>query len=136
MKLNKYLTITIVSIAVLIQLTIITVLLFSAHSYLAHYLLVKISLFFPLWQIYLFHFLVTALLYTFVNYKHSKGNSQIFNTFMAGTLFKMVLAIVFLLPLLLAKTDNKEPDVFNFFIPYFLFLAFEVYSLTKLLNKK
>jgi hypothetical protein len=48
---------------------------------------------------------------------------------------KMVLAILFLLPLLLSSLDDKIPDVFNFFIPYFIFLIFEIYSITSLLKE-
>jgi len=55
---------------------------------------------------------------------------------MGFTLLKMILAIVFLLPVFLSETENKQPDVFNFFIPYFLYLFFEVYSLTTFLQKK
>jgi hypothetical protein len=47
----------------------------------------------------------------------------------------MTVAILFLLPLLLSDFENKQPDVFNFFIPYFLYLFFEVYSVTKFLQK-
>ena len=36
----------------------------------------------------------------------------------------------------LSDFEDKQPDVFNFFIPYFLFLFFEVYSLTRFLQKK
>lgn len=120
----------------LIQLATLTLVLFGIHAYLAHYFFADTVFFFSLWQIYLFHFLITTFLFTIVNYKQSKGNPPIFNTFMLGTLLKMLLSMVFLAPLLLAKTENKEPDVFNFFIPYFIFLIFEVFSLTKLLNKK
>lgn len=119
----------------LIKITIITVLIFGIHTYLAHYFLADIILFFSLWQIYIFQFVVTTIIYTIINYKHSTGNKLIFNTFMAGTLLKMLFSMIFLVPLFLAKTENKEPDVFNFFIAYFLFLIFEVISLNKLLNR-
>jgi uncharacterized membrane protein YcgQ (UPF0703/DUF1980 family) len=110
--------------------------LFAIHSYLLAHLAENIHFIIPLWQIYIFHFVVTTLLYTVINYKYSKGKTEIFNTFMGFTLLKMVLAILFLLPVFLSETENKQPDVFNFFIPYFLFLFFEVYSLTSFLQKK
>lgn len=53
---------------------------------------------------------------------------------MASTLLKMILVIVFLLPLLMIEVKDKKPDVFNFFIAYFLFLIFEVYSIAKFLQ--
>ncbi|WP_445954882.1 hypothetical protein [Yeosuana sp.] len=120
----------------LIQLVIISLLLFAVHGYLLHYFAGHVRFFFPLWQVYAFHFIVTLLVYSFVNYKFSKGKTEIFNTFMILTLLKMVLAIVFLLPLIVSDVEEKQPDVFNFFIPYFLYLFFEVYSLTAFLQKK
>jgi hypothetical protein len=74
------------------------------------------------------------LLYTIINYKYSKDKTTVFNVFMISTLLKMVLVIVFLLPLVMGEVKDKKPDVFNFFIAYFIFLIFEVYSITKFLN--
>ena len=120
----------------LIQAIIVTLLLFAVHFYILHHFAKDVTLFFPLWQIYAFHFVVTTLLYSIINYRWSSGKKDIFNVFMIVTFFKMALSIVFLLPLILSDFENKQPDVFNFFIPYFLFLFFEVYSLTKFLQKK
>ena len=118
-----------------IKLLIVSGLLFGIHSYLLHYFAGDTAFFFPVWQVYAFHIIVTFLLFTVINYKYSKGNTQIFNTFMVSTFLKMILAILFLLPLLLSDFENKQLDVFNFFIPYFLFLFFEVYTLTAFLSK-
>lgn len=123
-------------ISFIIQNVVFTIFLFVAHRYLLSYFAENMSFFFPVWQIYMFHFIITTALYTIINYKYSKGKTDIFNTFMLSTFLKMVLAILFLLPLLLSELDNKQPDVFNFFIPYFLYLFFEVFSLTKFLNKR
>ena len=119
----------------LIQNVVFTLILLGAHSYLLSHFTVEKTFFFPIWQIYVFHFIITSALYSVINYKYSKGKTDIFNTFMLSTFLKMILAIVFLLPLLLSDIENKQPDVFNFFIPYFLYLFFEVYSLTKFLKK-
>lgn len=119
----------------IIQLIVVSAILFGVHSYLLHYFAGDTNFFFPIWQVYLFHIIVTFLLFTVINYKYSKGSTQIFNTFMVSTFLKMILAILFLLPLLLSDFENKQSDVFNFFIPYFLFLFFEVYTLTAFLSK-
>lgn len=118
----------------LIQLLILTVTLFAVHSYLSFYFAKEI-LFFSLWQVYIFHFFVTLLIYSVINYQDSVGKKQIFNSFMISTILKMILAVLFLLPLLMSTFENKKPDVFNFFIPYFIYLAFEVYSLNRILQK-
>jgi phosphatidylglycerophosphate synthase len=123
-------------ITFLIQLLIISLLLYAVHSYILYYFANGTSLFFPLWQIYTFLIIVTLLLYSVINYRVSKGKTEIFNGFMISTFLKMILAIVFLSPLLLSNEVNKQPDVFNFFIPYFLYLFFEVYSITIFLQKK
>lgn len=112
-----------------------TLLLFAIHAYLLHYFARETIFFFPIWQIYAFLAIITFVFYTIINYRHSKGKKEVFNIFMGGTLLKMVLSIVFLLPLILSDFENKQSDVFNFFIPYFLFLFFEVYALTSFLQK-
>lgn len=119
----------------LLQLIGISVLLFAVHSYLLHYFAQSYSFFFPLWHIYTFHLFITLVLYTIINYRFSSGKTDIFNLFMVMTFMKMVLAILFLLPVILSDIENKQPDVFNFFIPYFLYLFFEVFALTRFLQK-
>ena len=119
----------------LLQLLGVSVLLFAIHSYLLYHFAQEVNFFFPVWQIYAFHLFVTLLFYTIINYRFSSGKKDIFNLFMVLTFLKMILAILFLLPLLLSDFENKQPDVFNFFIPYFLYLFFEVFALTRFLQK-
>lgn len=120
----------------LLQNLAVSLIIFGIHSYLISYLASDFDFFFPLWQIYLFHFAITTVLYTIINYKYSNGKTDIFNTFMVITMLKMTISVLFLLPLLLSDFEKKQPDVFNFFIPYFLYLFFEVYSVTQFLQKK
>ena len=120
----------------LLQLIGLTLVLFITHSYLHHYFSNSNPLFFPIWLIYIFHFFVTTTLYTAVNYRHSFVQESIFNLFMGMTLLKMIFSIVFLLPLFLSDFESKKLDVVNFFASYFLFLFFEILSLTKLLQKQ
>jgi hypothetical protein len=119
----------------LLLLTILSVLLYGIHSYILSYFGTELKLFFPIWHIYVFHFVVTTLFYTVINYRFSEGQKDIFVLFMASTLIKMFLSILFLLPVILSDLERKQADVFNFFIPYFLYLGFEVYAITKFLQK-
>lgn len=120
----------------LLFITILSVILFGVHSYLLFHFGSKLNLFFPVWQIYVFNIVVTTLFYTIINYRFSEGQKNVLILFMASTLIKMFLAILFLLPLLLSDLDKKQWDVFNFFIPYFFYLAFEVLSITKFLQNQ
>ncbi|MEH6536916.1 MAG: hypothetical protein V7719_11015 [Psychroserpens sp.] len=120
----------------LIQLIALTALLFGAHGYLNYHFAKEVILFFPLWQIYVFHIITVVIIYTLINYRDSIGKTEVFNTFILGMLFKMILTMVFLLPWVLSKPEQKGVDLANFFIPYFIFLAFEVYSVVKFLQKK
>lgn len=118
----------------LLKLGLLTILVFGVHFYLFENFFSEITLFFPIWQIYIFHITTVVLIYSVINYKFSNGNTMIFNYFMIGTLVKMILAFLFLLPLLVSELETKKPDVLNFFIPYFIFLAFEVFSVNFFLN--
>ena len=120
----------------LIQLIVLSVLLFGIHTYLNFHFAKDIILFFPLWHIYVFHIVTVVIIYTLINYRESIGKTEVFNAFILGMLLKMILTIVFLLPWILSKPDQKGYDLANFFIPYFIFLAFEVYSITRIIQKK
>ncbi|WP_298550578.1 hypothetical protein [uncultured Algibacter sp.] len=120
----------------LIQLIALSVLLFGVHSYLNFHFVKGVVLFFPLWHIYVFHVVTIIIIYTLINYRESIGKTEVFNTFILGMLLKMVLIMVFLLPWILSKPEQKGNDLANFFIPYFVFLTFEVYSVTRILQKK
>lgn len=120
----------------LLQLIGLTLVLLIIHAYLHHYFSNSNPPFFPIWQVYIFHFFVTTILFTIVNYRFSFVQKSILNLFMGMTLLKMIFSIVFLLPLFLSDFESKKLDVVNFFAPYFLFLFFEILSLTKLLQKQ
>lgn len=120
----------------LIQLLALSALLFGIHSYLSFHFAKNIVLFFPLWHIYVFHIITVVIVFSVINYRDAIGKTEVFNAFILGMLLKMILALLFLLPWILSKPEQKGFDLANFFIPYFIFLAFEVYSVTQILQKK
>lgn len=120
----------------LLKLGLLTLIVAGVHLYLFESFFSDMGLFFPIWQIYVFHFITVLLIYSVINYRFSNGNTIVFNYFMIGTLIKMILAFLFLLPFLLSDFESKKPDVINFFMPYFIFLAFEVFSVNFFLNKQ
>jgi hypothetical protein len=66
-------------ISFLTQCGLFAIALYSIHSYLLHYFAAKTMFLFPLWHIYIFNFATTALLYTIINHKYSKGKDTVFN---------------------------------------------------------
>lgn len=123
-------------IKVVAQAVLITAVLFFIHNTIISTAFPKLVLILPLYKIYLFHLIVTTVVIVVVNYKSLQKGSNVFNVFMLFTFVKMILALVFLLPVFLSTAKNRNTDAINFFIPYFIYLAFEVFVITKLLQKQ
>ncbi|MEO6347148.1 MAG: hypothetical protein ABIO60_04480 [Aquaticitalea sp.] len=123
-----------VTTSFLIKLIIFTLVLFGIHFYILNQFFDG-TLHFPLWTIYLFNAVMVFLVFSIILYKNKQGSDKMYQLFLGLTILKMVLAIVFLLPLFLGKSDHAQLEVINFFIPYFLFLGFEIFSLNKFLQK-
>jgi len=105
--------------------------LWAVHYYILFNFFPDTQLYFPLWTIYVFNTVLVFIVYAVINQKVSKGSEKAFQIFLILTMIKMVLAIVFLLPVFTGKVDNMKLEVFNFFIPYFFFLGFEIFALNK-----
>jgi hypothetical protein len=118
----------------IVKLLLFTIFLFIVHFYTLNQFFDGI-LYFPVWTIYVFNAVLVFLVYTIITYKNKKGSKNMYQLFLGLTTLKMILAIVFLLPLFLGKSDHAQLEVINFFIPYFLFLGFEIFSLNKFLQK-
>ena len=117
-----------------IKLIGFAVLLFAVHYYVLSQFF-EGTLHFPIWTIYAFNAVMVFLVFTIINYKSKQGNKKTYQLFLSLTILKMILAIVFLLPLFLGKSEHAQLEVVNFFIPYFIFLGFEIFSLNKFLQK-
>lgn len=118
-----------------IKLIAFTLILFILH-FMVNQNFIQADLYYSLPVIYLFHFLATLMVYIFLvvvykNYKDFTGYA-----FMGGSLFKMLAAVVFLLPMMLNNSDDAFVNLLSFFIPYFLFLFFETFYAVKLINSK
>ena len=118
----------------IVKLLLFTIFLFIVHFYTLNQFFDG-TLYFPVWTIYVFNAVLVFLVYTIITYKNKKGSKNMYQLFLGLTTLKMILAIVFLLPLFLGKSDHAQLEVINFFIPYFLFLGFEIFSLNKFLQK-
>lgn len=119
-----------------VQLLVLTGCLFLLHTHLLSSFVAEISLVLPLWKIYVFHGITVFIVFFIINYRYSIGNTTVFNAFILLMIAKMIFVIIFLLPLFFSNSSHKIIEATNFFIPYFLFLAFEVYSINKFLTNK
>jgi hypothetical protein len=120
----------------MVQLLIGGALLYLLHAYLLNALQPDNEFVIPLWNTYLFHFISVLIVYSIINFRFSNGKTQVFNPFILLMILKMFLVVVFLLPLFVSEAPNKVSDAINFFIPYFIFLGFEVYSINQFLAAK
>ena len=117
----------------LVKLIGFALLLWAVH----YYILIQFfdgDLQIPLWLIYAFNTIMVLLVFGVMRYNSDKGKDMM-KLFLGFTGLKMVLAIVLLLPLFLQRSEHTQLEVFNFFIPYFLFLTFEIFSLNTFLQK-
>lgn len=118
------------------QFLLLAVAIFGAHSYIISQFFSDKEFYFPLWTIYLFNSVLVIILFLVLFFKVQGGYEKAYQLFLILTLGKMVLAIVFLLPLFFEKTTTPRADVINFFVPYFLFLGFEIWTLNNFLKKQ
>jgi hypothetical protein len=116
------------------KLIIFAIVLFGIHFYILSQFF-EGQLHFPLWTIYAFNAVLVFIVYSVLRFKASQGSNKMYQLFLGLTIAKMALAIVFLLPLFFGKSEHSQLEVINFFIPYFLFLGFEIFNLNKFLQK-
>lgn len=112
-----------------------TVVLYGLHKYFQYFFFKSIELYHPIYSIYLFLFVSLVGLFYFIIKAALVKPETIFTTFAVGSLIKSAVVILFFLPLFFKKTPNLDYTVFNFFIPYFLFIFYEIYLLIKLFNR-
>ena len=118
----------------ILTLLFVTVLLSGVHYYILSQFFDG-DLYFPIWTIYTFNAVLVFGVYLILKYKSKQGSDKMYQFFLGLTMLKMALAIVFLLPLFFGKSNHSQLEVVNFMIPYFLYLAFEIFSLNKFLQK-
>lgn len=118
-----------------IKLIAFTLILFILH-FVVNENFIEADLYYTLPVIYLFHFFATLLVYILLTVVYDKFKDYTGYAFMGGSLFKMLAAVIFLLPMMLNNSDYAFVNLLSFFIPYFLFLFFETFYAVKLINTK
>ncbi|WP_235498558.1 hypothetical protein [Flavobacterium sp. Leaf359] len=94
------------------------------------------AFFYQVWSIYTFHIAATLLIYLFLLFVNKNFFDKTGFAFLAGSVIKMMAAVVFLIPLIKADVNDPIIDVTAFFIPYFLFLFFETFFAIRLINNR
>ncbi|MBP1222133.1 uncharacterized membrane protein YcgQ (UPF0703/DUF1980 family) [Flavobacterium sp. 1355] len=112
-----------------------SIVLFASQYFVMQSLSSQFSFFYSAWSIYIFNIVSTFVVYLLLIYVNKTFPTYTGLTFLGASLFRMMAAVVFLIPFI--KSDIKDPitDVSTFFIPYFLFLLFETYFTIRLINK-
>ncbi len=116
-------------------LLLLTVVLFSIQNIIIGSLAETFIFFYPVWQIYVFHFLVTLIILSVLYLVSKKSPNHIGYVFMGFILFKMAASVIFLIPLIKMKDVSKIPDFISFFAPYFIYLLFEILITLELLKR-
>lgn len=112
----------------------ITLLLHGAQYGVQKNIFDSIPFYYSTHAIYLFHFFVTLIILTGLIAVKNTFYEKTGFAFMAFSLLKMLASIIFLLPLIQEENIDYIPDVLAFFIPYFLYLLFEIFYAIKILN--
>lgn len=115
-------------------LSVVTVVLFAIHTFVIDSLSNEFYFDYPVWSIYAFHFFVTALIFGLLSWVGRHLPYYVGYTFMGTILFKMIFALVFLLPLIQTTEFPRKPDFFSFFIPYFIYLLLEIVLTMRILE--
>ena len=110
----------------ILLLFLFTLLFYTIHWYIDLQFFDELNLIMPIYTIYIFNFITVLIIYSVMNYRYSIGKIEILPLFLGATLFKMILAIIFLLPILLKPNENASLETLNFFIPYFTYLAWKL----------
>ena len=113
-----------------------SIVLFFIQNYVIGSFFQNSTFFYSTWSIYLFHLVITLISYGFLLFVNRTFADKTGFAFMGFSLFKMMAAIVFLIPLIQSDLESQIPDVSAFFIPYFLYLFFETLFAVRLLSKQ
>lgn len=112
-----------------------SIVLFFIQNYIIGSFFQNSTFFYSTWSIYLFHLVITLISYGFLLFVNRTFADKTGFAFMGFSLFKMMAAIVFLIPLIQSDLESQIPDVSAFFISYFLYLFFETLFAVRLLSK-
>ncbi|CAD0006531.1 hypothetical protein [Flavobacterium chungangense] len=112
-----------------------SIVLFASQYLVMQSLSSQFNFFYSAWSIYMFNVVATFAVYLLLIYVNKTFPTYTGFTFLGASLFRMMAAVLFLIPFIKSDVKNPITDVSSFFIPYFLFLLFETYFTIRLINK-
>lgn len=112
-----------------------SIVLFALQYFLMQSLSPKLIFFYSTWSIYLFNMAATFLIYLLLVFVNKNFSTYTGFAFLGTSFIRMMAAVVFLIPFIKSNAIDPIIDITTFFIPYFLFLLFEVYFTIRLINK-
>jgi len=109
---------------------LLTIGLYLIHNQILkdHVFIIKIR------NIYFFFLIINTLEYLNLYFVSKFSFDKTGFTFMTLSVLKMLISVIFLLPIFQSKNENLIPEVINFFIPYFIFLITEMVFSLKLIQ--
>lgn len=115
----------------------LTIILFFSHKFIISNYSNYNEAFYKIESIYIFHLLVTLIIcLSLILVKNSFYDKTGF-AFMTLSVLKMLASILFLLPLIQQEYGIPMLDIATFFIPYFIFLFYEIiFSISLLKSEK
>jgi uncharacterized membrane protein YcgQ (UPF0703/DUF1980 family) len=113
-----------------------SIVLFVTQYFAMQSLSDKFVFLYSAWSIYLFNIIATFLVYLFLIFVNNNFENYTGFAFLGASFFRMMAAILFLIPLIKGNVKSPIVDLSTFFIPYFLFLLFETYFTIRLINKR
>ena len=123
-------------VGVLTKLAVFGVCLFAVHYLLARAFPVCAAE--GIYEAHLFLFVLIAvvmLVLKFIFKKMTQKQGLFGYAFMASSLVKMALAVVFLIPIIKLEADYRIAYAIQFFVLYFAYLIMEVVLVAKLLKQ-
>jgi len=120
----------------LISLSLVTAILFVAQYFITVNFFKTTEFYYGVPAIYAFMVLSTLIIYLILLWIHHNFSENTGFAFMGASLLKMLAAVLFLLPMILARLEDDIENIFAFFIPYFFYLIFETIQAVRLINSK
>lgn len=114
----------------------LTLILFLVQYFFVEHLKENFIFFYSTISIYLFHFFVSIGIFIFLILVRRNAENYTGYAFLGLSFLKMMICVLFLVPLIKMEGVDKIPDVIAFFVPFFFILFWETFSASKLLNKE